>query len=248
MSNVTTRETIKLPSRGLGYTTNVPSEIELRAMSTLDEKIRLSSTNGFKIIPQLINNCKGDDSFNAEDLYLQDLIACMYGLRQVTYGSDYKVVIQCPYCGNDIELEVNLDDDLETTYADDNFTGTLEVTLPVSGDVVTCKLLSIKEDNLIIKDAEKTKLKFPDYVGDPTMILKWNYIITNINGEVARQLKTQNYIENMHAKDFNYLTSKYDEFESSIGINTQLVDVCPTCERNVKYNLPVTEEFFRPEF
>ncbi len=247
MSNVAIKETVKLPSKGLGYTTKVPSEIELRAMSTLDEKIRLSSTNGFKIIPQLINNCKEDDSFNAEDLYLADLIACMYALRKVTYGSDYKITLQCPYCGNNIDLEIDLDS-LNTVYADDNFTGTLDVTLPVSGDVITCKLLSIKEDDLIIKDAEKTKMKFPEYVGDPTLIIKWNYIITNINGEVARQLKTQDYVEKMHAKDFNYLTSKYNEFENSIGLDTELVDICPTCERNVKYTLPVTEEFFRPEF
>ena len=247
MSNVAIKETVKLPSKGLGYQTKVPSEIELRAMSTLDEKIRLSSTNGFKIIPQLINNCKEDDSFNAEDLYLADLIACMYALRKVTYGSDYKITLQCPYCGNNIDLEIDLDS-LNTVYADDNFTGTLDVTLPVSGDVITCKLLSIKEDDLIIKDAEKTKMKFPEYVGDPTLIIKWNYIITNINGEVARQLKTQDYVEKMHAKDFNYLTSKYNEFENSIGLDTELVDICPTCERNVKYTLPVTEEFFRPEF
>ena len=246
-NNVAIRETIKLPSKGLGYIANVPSEIELRAMSTLDEKIRLSSTNGFKVIPQLIDSCKEDDSFNAEDLFLADLIACMYGLRQVTYGSNYKITLQCPYCGNSIDLEVNLNE-LETVYADDNFTGTVEIKLPVSEDTIVCKLLSIKEDDLIVKDAEKIKMKFPDYVGDPTMIVKWNYIITNINEEVARPSKTQDYIEKLHAKDFQYLTAKYDEFENSIGIDTQLVDICPTCERNVKYTLPVTEEFFRPEF
>lgn len=246
-THVTTRELVKLPSKGLGYPTKIPSEIELRAMSTLDEKIRLSSTNGFKVIPQLINNCKEDNTFDAENLYLADLLACMYGLRKVTYGSDYKISLICPHCGNEVDLTVDLDS-LDTVYADDNFNGTIDLTLPVSGDIVTCKLLTIKEDDLIVKEAEKIRLKFPDYVGDPTMIVKWNYIITNINGDVARQLKTQEYIENMHAKDFNYLTSKYNEFENSIGMDTELVDTCSTCERNIKYTLPVTEEFFRPEF
>lgn len=244
---VAIHEKVILPSQGLPYGGKIPSEFNLRAMSTLEEKIRLSSSNGMQVISQIIDRCKDDDSFKAEDLILSDLLAVMYRLRCITYGSDYTVNVVCPKCGNRHETTVNLDE-LETKPISDSFKGFLEVgPLPVSGDIIECKLLTSKDSLNIARDVKKILSKTPNYIGDPEMILRWNYIVSTINGEVIPStFMIQEYIEKLHAKDFLYLQNRYNEFEESIGLDTTVVDICPHCENDIKFNLPITEEFFRP--
>lgn len=223
---------------------------ELRAMSTLEEKLRLSSSNGTKVLPKLIQACivEPDTDIDVSKLKFFDLQYLMYKLRTVTYGPEYKIEVRCPYCGKLNEISVNLDDIPVSKVPADFEEPYLLPALPVCGDVIGVKLLSVEDYDTISKEAKRIKNKYPDYLGDPEFIVKWKTIIQTINGEVAEQHTIQPYIENMNAKDFRFLESKYDKISNEYGLNLDMLETCKSCGEDIEYTLPVTNEFFRPEY
>lgn len=247
-AKVAIRETYELPSNGVLYKDEgIPSTITLRAMNALDEKIRLASS-GMRTIPELLKSCiVNDEKIDPYKLKLFDLQFLMYKLRIITYGSEYKVRVNCPHCGQEHEIIVNLDE-IPINKLDSNFVEPFEIgSLPVSGDSITCRLLSAEDFINMETEARKIKAKFPNYIGDPEFILNYKYKIVSINGECKPQL-LQSYIENMHAKDMRYFDSKYNEVADNLGMDLNMTDICPSCGGDIDYTIPVTTEFFRPKY
>lgn len=247
-SRVPIQETFELPSNGVLYKDyNIPSTITLRAMNALDEKTRLA-TSGMRTIPELLKSCiVSNEKIDPYKLKMFDLQFLMYKLRIITYGSDYKVKITCPNCGNEHEVAINLDE-IPVNTLDEDFTEPFDIgALPVSGDVITCKLLSAEDYINMETEARRIKSKFPAYVGDPDFILSYKYRITTINGEYKPQ-SIQSYVENMHARDMRYFDSKYNDITNNLGMDIDMLEICPSCGRDIEYTLPMTSEFFRPKY
>lgn len=250
MSNkVSIQEKYTLPSSGSDiYDFEVPDVVTLRAMSTLDEKLRLSSSNGILIIPQLIKQCMVDpQDLDVSKLKMFDIQYLMYMLRVATYGPDYAIELRCPECGHIFTANIDLTQ-IPVNNVPDNINELLTFTLPVSEDVVECEIQSASEIMSMQAEAKRILTKFPSYVGDPEFIIRWKYIIKTVNGEVVPSKDIQKYIESMHAKDSAYLSSKYEAVVNSIGLDLSRLDICPECGEEVQYTLPVTTEFFRPRF
>lgn len=246
---VSIHESYTLPSSGSDiYDFEVPEVVTLRAMSTLDEKLRLSSSNGILIIPQLIKQCMIEPKdLDVAELKMFDIQYLMYMLRIATYGPDYKVELRCPECGHVFTAEMLLSD-IPVNSVPDDIHEQLTITLPVSGDVVECSLQSASDITAIQYESKRILSKFPEYVGDPEFIIRWKYIIKTVNGAEVPKKDIQSYIESMHAKDGAYLRSKYEKVVNSIGMDLSRIDICPECGEEVQYSLPVTTEFFRPSF
>lgn len=245
---VAIKETYDLPSGGKIYGENFPSSVTLRAMTTLDEKARLAGT-GMESMVNLIQNCiEKPDNLNVSDLVLPDMQFLMYKLRTVTYGSDYQITLRCPNCGNQHEFVVNLDD-LSVDLPFEDFTGgTFDIgPLPVSGDVIQARLLSVGEYDKIEREAKRIKSKNPQYVGDPEFILTYRYKIVSINNDINVPSLIQEYVENMNARDLRYFDSRYEKYED-FGLNLDLTQTCSICGKDYDYRLPVTSEFFRPTY
>ena len=98
---VTIKETFTLPSKGLIYGQEINPKVTLRSMTTEDEMIRLSpSDSDYESSCELIDRCiEGEFPIKTYDLCLGDYQFLLTKLWLVTYGSEYKVVIQCPNCG-----------------------------------------------------------------------------------------------------------------------------------------------------
>lgn len=255
MARKTTRvpfqETVKLPARGItnGEESNPIDSVTLRAMTTMEEKMRLSSTSGYKIIPRLIKACLVDPSnLDVENMLMPDINVLMYRLRALTYGNEYKVQVYCPNEEKYVNTVVNLNE-IPINYADETFTGVFELeSLPISGDVLTCKMLSPKDMEKIDRECMRIRKKYPEYIGDPEMIVEWTYKITKINGDDKNPMEIRRYIEEMHARDLLFLEDKYNEAISGIGMDLNIIDVCPDCGGELEYTLPITTEFFRPRY
>lgn len=248
-NRVAIQETHTLPSNGALYRdSNIPVEITLRAMNALDEKRRLSST-GMQVIPDLINSCiVKPENIDASELKLFDLQYLMYKLRIITYGNDYKVNLTCPHCGERSEYTINLDN-IPVKTLDEDFTEPFELDpLPISGDVIGCKILSASDYIKIEREAKRIRSKNPDYVGDPEFILAYQYKIVTINGEDVPPYKIQPYVENLHARDMRFFDSKYNAIVDNLGMDLDMVEECNHCGRDIEFNLPVTDEFFRPTY
>jgi len=243
------QETHEIPSRGILYD-GVPSTLTLRAMDTLDEKRRLSGV-GYPAIADLINGCITDnDTVDARQLKLQDLQFLMYKLRIETYGPDYKLNLMCPNpkCYKTGEFTINLDT-LPITYLEDDFSEPFLIEkLPKSGDIIEARLMSVSDYISLDNDVKRTLAKNKDYEGDPEIIIKPTYQIVKVNGEEIPSYKRQTYVEKMHAMDRRFFDCKYLEVFNSFGLDTQMVEICPVCGEEILFDLPVTDEFFRPTY
>lgn len=241
------RETFTLPSNGIPYNGEVKSEVTLRAMTTMDEKIRLSGS-GLNSLASLIDACVVEpEVFDSKLLKLYDLQYLMYMLRVITYGSNYKVNAYCEHCEKFVEVNVDIDS-LEVIPLKDDYVEPFEIgPLPVSGDILTCKNLSVGDLINIDKEAKRILAKFKDYVGDPEFILGFKYLILKVNGDILPDFKKQKYVEEMNAKDLRFLDLSYEKFVSGFGINTSVTAECPICGAPVEFTMPITEEFFRPD-
>lgn len=247
---VSIREKAVLPSKGLIYDSKkkIPTEFEMRAMTTLEEKLRLSSNDSMQIIPELISRCS-EPRLEGKSLTMKDLQYAMFRLRIVTYGPEYKVQLRCPHCGKEYEATIDLDA-LKINYLDPEVDGTtFEIgPLPINNDIITCRLMCVDDYDELAKDVKRVMAKMPNYEGDPDLILKYDYIITAINGESIEPYKIKEYIEKLHARDFRFLESKYEEKENSYGLDLYMIEKCVKCQGDVEFNLPINSEFFRPKY
>ena len=244
---VAIQETFSIPSRGKLYA-NIPEKFTLRAMTTVEEKMRLAGS-GFETIPNIIKACTVEPKeYDVFELKPFDLQFLMYKLRIVTYGSEYKISLVCPNCGRRHEKVINLDE-IETKYLDDDSVKEpIEIgPLPISGDVIGAKILSMGDTIEIEKEAKRILDKFPEYVGDPDFILSYQYRIQTVNGEPVPKHKIQGYVESMHARDMRFFDSKYNQVAADLGMDLIMTEHCG-CGEDFDYRLPITSEFFRPEY
>ena len=246
-NHVAIQETFDLPSGGRGYPNGQPKSVTLRAMTTMEEKQRLAG-NGFGSLINLIQSCVVDENVKVEDLSMFDVLFLMYKLRIVTYGSDYKLYVVCPSCGEEVELVVNLDN-LETIYADDDYTPNFIIDeLPISHDKVEARLITAKDILEIEREGRKIKQKFPKYEGDPEYIARYVHKIVSINGETPVYAEVQNWVETLNARDLRQFDIEYAKIDGKYGIQTEINEICPKCGEEISRGMPVTSEFFRPTY
>lgn len=245
-SRIAITEKVIIPGYSL-YNGMIPKEITMRAMTTVEEKMRLAGTNA-DILGSIIKACIVEpEDFDVKILKLQDVQYLMYRLRAITYGADYHINVDCPVCGKTNEITVNLDEIL-VTLADENLVEPFEVTLPVSGDIIEFNILSSGDYANIKKDANRIKAKMPAYVGNPEFMLNYQYKIKKVNGEELIPAKIQQYVENLHARDARAFDIEYDKVANKFGMDTVLSHTCDGCGEDFIYALPMTSEFFRPTY
>lgn len=245
-SQIAIQETFRLPSNGKLYGGTIPEEVTLRCMSTLDEKVRLSSVNPFKTTPKIVRNCLEGMDFDTEELKLFDLYFLMFKLREITYGSEYKVKAYCKACRSEQPVVVDLRE-LEVNMLEENDTEPFQITLPVSGDTLGCKYLSCTDLNILQNQVERMKAKNPDLdESDLSFIPGLCQRVVTVNNEEWSLPKLTQYFQEMNARDYNYFEQKYTNITNKPGINLNYVATCPKCGNPIIFEVPVLSEFFRP--
>lgn len=246
MAKPAIQETFTLPSNGRLYGGAIPTEVTLHAMTTMQERTRLASTNPFKTTPRLIGECLVGSKFDPEDLKLFDLYYLMFKLRIITYGPDYKVRVTCGQCNSQTSVIVNLDD-LEVDMLTDNDMEPFNIELPVSKDTLQCKYLSCRDLNRLQNEIERQKAKAPDAdESDLSFIPALCSRVVSINDEEIPYHKMVEYMQNMHARDYNTFEQKYVNITNKPGINLNYVETCPKCGAPIVFEVPMLSEFFRP--
>ena len=136
-----------------------------------------------KATPNLIRSCLVGTDFDTEELKLFDLYFLMFKLRELTYGSDYKVKPICPETGNSISNgSVSPSSNIPTSNSDKStITGWLEP-----------QFLHIGFTLLLVK-----------------------------------------YMQDMHAKDYNYFEKKYQDITNLPGINLNYISLNMKSSSNI---------------
>lgn len=237
-------ESYQLPSRGILYE-DIPEEVTIRNMTTSEEKTLLGSGNA---IDRVMEKCMVEpNDLDLGELIVPDKHFLLLKLRILSYGSDYHVTYTCQNrtCGEKHEYKIDLDD-LDIMYLDDDFVEPFEIILPMSGDTLELRILRDKDVKKIDKRAKKIKRKTKGRAGRMDYIYRMARYIVSVNGEDKTTDEAKGYVEKLHARDSAYIKDRMGKVE--VGYDTKIYRDCPYCGSEVEFELPITEEFFRPRF
>lgn len=241
MENI--EKTVTLPSNGLF---GGPKEITIRAMTTKEEKILVSSKD-FSVFSRLVKSCCVEPKdLNIDLLHQSDIMYLTYALRQITFGDTYSQKVTCPECGVEQEIEVNISE-MEVTVLDtENIEEKLKVELPVNGDTLQLKLLSFGDNKRLEKQAKmkmaKGVIKNQD---DYEFLIKLMELIVTKNGEEFESFEAKRqYTDTLNMRDLMTIQNAIKGIE--FGLDPTLIRVCSSCYEDMEVAGLICPEFFRP--
>jgi hypothetical protein len=233
-------EELELPSRGLSHGIH---KLLIRPITMREEKMLTNKTlaKSGNVHDEIFKSCLsgGIDTdgksisksdINLDYLFVEDEYAMYIFLRAISYGTDYDIEITCPICNQQSpKFTIDLERDLEFTYADSNTPENVKVRLPKSGVIVTMDYPRKKHSK---------NLKNPlDII--PRLI---------IEAEGIDKLALEPWIQNIIGRDLAVL--RHTLQETPFGISKEIAFVCQNsqCAKEgeiQKVDMPITPEFFR---
>ena len=246
-------ETMVLPSAAVKlYGPQFDGVLTLRAMTTKEERIRLSGQSFYETMSQIVNECipdnkKPDGSYkiDSKDLTDFDFFAVLVKLRIMSYGALYKTIANCHECGSQFITTVDLSD-LDCKLVPEDFVEPYKIgPLPYSKDVLGCRFLRVRDRIEIEKKKQVILTKNPQYLGDPTYQLEMQRRIVEVNGEPIDIIAAEDYVDNMIAMDSQMY---HDQVDKTFGIIRMGLTECKNpkgCDGHPWWILQADREFFR---
>lgn len=236
-------KTFTLPSNGL---LGGPKEVTLRAMTTKEEKIILT-TRDMSLFEKLIKSCCVEPKdLNVDLLHENDIMFLVFALRSITFGDTYEQTITCPECGFKQDITVNISEMEPHILDTDNIEEKLTCKLPVNGDTLQLKLLSVGDinriDKLVKTRTSKGKVKDPDSYN---FTLKLMETILSKNGDTfENQDEKMHYVDSLNMQDLVTIQNTLSSIE--FGLDNVLIRTCSKCHEDIEVAGVVCPEFFRP--
>ena len=244
-------ELVPLPSMGKVYPADSAlhnkEAVEIRAMTAKEEDILTSRALIKKgtVITQLIKSCLVDKTINVDDMVAGDRNAIMTALRITGYGSDYRVEVDCPACGERSKQEFLLTElplkNLQHPPVADGV-NLFEFKLPVTKKTVHYRFLTGKDEQEITVMQERKKKQ--GMQSDNLVTTRLQYAIVAIDNIKDRN-KINTFISNMPARDSLTLRKHIDANEPGIEMKGWMD--CPHCDTNSEVRLPLGAAFFWPD-
>jgi hypothetical protein len=242
-------ETVSLPSKGFVYPeTSLLSkgEIEMRYMSAKDEDI-LTNINFIKqgtAIDKLLKSLIVTP-IDIDELITGDKNAILFAARILGYGKDYSFRFRNESTGKDEDYTADLTTLKEKEINESLFEkgkNEFNFTLPQSGNVITFKLLTGKDEKAI--DAEIKGLEKIDPNGAFENTTRLKHMITSINGK-ADQASIRDFVDNyLLVPDSRAFKKYYNQL--SPDISTEItIDKDGYVQEGVI--IPININFFWPE-
>ena len=233
-------EVIELPSKGLLYPEGselAKGTLEMKYMTAKEEDILTNQSYIQKgtVLDKLMKSLIVS-KINYDDLLIGDKNAIMVAARILGYGKDYSFSI----LGEDHTVDLStlenkpLNEELFKD-GENNF----EFTLPHSGNKVTFKLLTHKDEQNISRELEGLKKINKD--NSPELTTRLKYLITSVEG------KTE-------SKDIREFVANYLLARDSRALREYIKEIQPDVEltffpegSNDRVNIPIGVRFFWPD-
>lgn len=249
-------ESLVLPSASTHlYGSEFDGHITLRAMTTNEERMRLSGQSFYQTMSKIINECivdnkREDGTYKLDSQAFTDFdfFAICVKLRIMSYGPKYKTTAVCPKCGKSFTKAVNLAE-LAYNLVPEDFSEPYPVgPLPSSGDTLGCRFLRVKDRIDIEKQKDIIMAQNPEYDGDPTFNLEMERRIMEVNGQPMDYMLAKDYVDSMIAMDSVVYHDEIDKDKNFGVILFNLLDECPDkdCDGKPFWILKANREFFRP--
>lgn len=246
-TNYTIAEEFILPSGGKVYEQQFDPHIKLRSMTIKDEMKRTSqSTSPHRNLCEIIDSCLVTKlPYSAYDLCIGDYEYLLHKLRVVTYGPDYKMIVGCPHCSNVYETTVNLDELKTKEFKMEDLNNVLKFKLPVSKKEIEIRLQTPRISDAIEQRVKEIKQK-DKVTYDPTALVTLQQCIAFVDGMKLSYIEQENFINQLGARDANFILNKIQKSTSMIGLDTSLDVTCSSCGGDIKTYFRFGSEFFRP--
>jgi hypothetical protein len=258
LSFVVPTEHVDLPSKGLFYSEGHPlhqkDTIEIRYMTAKDEDT-LTSRNLLKkgiAVERLLQDLIVDKRITLDQLLIGDKNAIIVAARKTAYGAEYNTKVSCPSCGKTQTYEFDLDsckiyegyshEDLEEVSITQTETGTFIGTLPILKAPVEIRLLSGKDEQMILqrqKQAQESKNSLDTMLSDQLKLM-----VVSING-VTDQKTLYQAVPLLPAKDSIYIRDMYKSVNPTLDLSHDFA--CSSCSFETRLEVPFTADFFWPK-
>ena len=246
---ITIKETFTLPSKGLVYSTKINPKVTLRSMTTEDEMLRLSpNENDYESSCELIDRCiEGDFPLSSYDLCLGDYQFLLTKLWLVTYGSEYKVVIQCPNCGEVTNASVDLSEIEVHELDEEDFELENEFELPMSKSKVK---LSLQTPRMLdsIKEKAKNKRRKTKTSTNFELLFSAMSLISEVDGKPMNEMSLEAFIRKLPLKDVYFIIQKGDELNGKVGLDNSVIAKCSNCNYEIITNFRFEPRFLGPQY
>jgi hypothetical protein len=233
-------ETVELPSKGLLYPEDselAKGTIEIKYMTAKEEDILTNQSyirNGTvldKLLKSLIIS-----KINFDELLIGDKNAIMVAARILGYGSEYSF----DYLGEEYNVDLS---QLENKPLKEELfkgrTNEFEFSLPKSGNVITFKILTHKDEQEINRELEGLKKINKD--ASPELSTRLKYMITSVEGNRERK-DVREFVDNyLLAQDSRALREYIREIQPDVDL-TFFPDGSDT-----RINIPIGVSFFWPD-
>lgn len=247
MSTLRVAECFDLPSHGKIYEEKINPNIVMGSMKTKHEMLRLSAGEDNKIMASIIDDCiEGDLGISSYDLCLGDFQFLLYKLRIVTFGPEYKITTKCPYCGYPNIIDADLEN-LPINEYDESLNDLLNITLPVSKNVITLTLQTprlLDKSQAMVKEYRKRHKETNE---NPTLLYTILTSIDLIDGEEPNRFTLEEWIKDLPMADTNALIQRIDNINSKIGVDLNVDCNCALCKNDFITPFRLNQSFFRPE-
>lgn len=245
MANYTTE--ITLPSLGK-FNENIPEgKVTIRALTTADEK-KLFGSDDEKVLYQILQDCiEAPADIKYEDLVAADEHFLLIEIRRHTYGDKYTCEITCPKCKQKTKFSIDLKAMAESAnYLQDGYEKYLNITLPMSGDQLVLRVLTGKLSEQASGNARQLAKKTGANYREIEYINRIAKMILSVNGKDVDFGQAVSYVNQLHARDTAYIFDRMNHIK--MGYDTKVPFKCNLCGYTDDIQMPITSEFFRPEF
>ena len=233
-------EIIELPSKGLLYPEGselAKGTLEMKYMTAKEEDILTNQSYIQKgtVLDKLMKSLI-ISKINYDELLIGDKNAIMVAARILGYGKDYSFSV----LGEDHTVDLSTLENKpinEELFKDgeNNF----EFTLPHSGNKVTFKLLTHKDEQDISRELEGLKKINKD--NSPELTTRLKYLITSVEGKTEKK-DIREFVDNyLLARDSRALREYVKEIQPDVDLT-----FFPTGESN-RINIPIGVSFFWPD-
>ena len=243
-------EVVSLPSKGWFYDEDNPlssGQIEIKMMTAKEEDILTNQNYAKKgiIFDKLLESLVVDKSIDLDTMLLMDQNAVMIAIRRLAYGDSYRVMVGCPKCADDNDVNIDLasleERDVDVSRLPKGL-NEFEFTLPKSNIPITFKILTQKDQSSI--EAESKQIHKVNKESSAEVTLRLKYLITSMNGN-RDKIAIKNFVSTMLAFDARALRDHMNKVLPNV--ETKFDFECTTCGHSERMDVPMTVQFFWPE-
>jgi hypothetical protein len=251
---------LQLASKGFFYNDQIPDGIiNVEPWGTPEERLLISPSISFtETVTRLIKKLT-DSPIDPGELLLVDRWHLFIYMRCLSVGADYSFNFKCDECNTKNRHSIDLEKDLDVTYADD--TELLEtlgaesveepfaLTFPVNGKTIKWRMLRGKDEAATEKYVARMRAnprnkKLPQGE-DPGYVHRLACRILDIDGTEPTISDSMALIESLKGKDT--LALRQAIADVSLGVNQELRPICDSCGWENEITMPLDKTFFRPE-